>query len=392
MTNPTGAQRSSLEAGSRATLPTAREGRASVPSQKPRRRDKPWQRFRTTREGKAFIFVTAGVGLAAINTGNNLLFLIFGFMLSLIVMSGILSEIVLRKVRVARRLPERAFAGSTTLIEISLKNGKSWAPSYSLEVEDLAEDMPTERRCYFLKVAAQAEQVASYRRTFKRRGYVHLTGFRVATRYPFGMIEKWRMLPMTDQILVYPELVRDQSLDHGASLAGADAPTSRAGSGSDVAGLRHYQAGDAARSIHWRRTAALGRVVVFEMHSDSSARVTIVLDNVRPAAAGAAWDEGFERAISRAAALCVSCVGHELGVEVVCRGQRSPLVLAGSPTDPMLRFLALLQPVAAERAPTIAAVGQGSRIVHVRVTPVDGASAQVDTAPLPATKRARQAS
>jgi uncharacterized protein (DUF58 family) len=358
----------------------------------PKRRDKPWQRFRTTREGKAFIFVTAGVGLAAINTGNNLLFLIFGFMLSLIVMSGILSEIVLRKVRVARRLPERAFAGSTTLIEISLKNGKGWAPSYSLEVEDLAEGMTTERRCYFLKVAPQAEQIASYRRTFKRRGHVSLTGFRIATRYPFGMIEKWRMLPAPEQVLVYPELVRDQTLDHGASLAGADAPTSRPGSGSDVAGLRHYQPGDAARSIHWRRTAALGRVVVFEMHSDSSARVTIVLDNARPTGADPRWDEGFERAISRAAALCVSCVGRELGVEVVCRGQRSPLVLAGSPTDPILRFLALLQPVPAELAPTFAAVGHGSRVVHVRVTPVEAAAAQVDTAPLPLAKRARQAS
>jgi uncharacterized protein (DUF58 family) len=391
VTSKAGAQRPSRESVAATASAAGRNSRVSLPVKKPRR-DQPWQRFRTTREGKAFIFVSAGVGLAAINTGNNLLFLIFGFMLSLIVMSGILSEIVLRRVRVARRLPERAFAGSTTLIEISLKNGKSWAPSYSLEVEDLAEGMTTERRCYFLKVAAQAEQVASYRRTFKRRGHVTLSGFRIATRYPFGMIEKWRMLPASEQVLVYPELVRDQTLDHGASLAGADAPTTRPGSGGDVAGLRHYQAGDAARSIHWRRTAALGRVVVFEMHSDSSARVTIVLDNARPAVADGRWDEGFERAISRAAALCVSCVGRELGVELVCRGQRSPLVLAGSPTDPILRFLALLQSVPAEHAAPFAAIGHGSRVVHVRVTPVEGAAAQADTAPLPAARRARQAS
>ena len=114
------------------------------PAKKKEKRPTPWQRFRTTREGKAFIFVTGGVGLAAINTGNNLLFLIFGFMLSLIVMSGILSEIVLRNVRVSRRLPERAFAGATTLIEVRLKNDKSWAPSYSLEYQPLSESMRTE--------------------------------------------------------------------------------------------------------------------------------------------------------------------------------------------------------------------------------------------------------
>src|SRR5688572_3618188 len=127
-----------------------RQAAAAPAAAAKKNKERPWQRFRSTREGKAFFFVTVGVGLAAINTGNNLLFLIFGFMMSLIVMSGILSEIVLRKVKVARRLPERAFAGATTLIEVSLANGKAWAPSYSLEVEDIAEGMATERRCYFL--------------------------------------------------------------------------------------------------------------------------------------------------------------------------------------------------------------------------------------------------
>jgi uncharacterized protein (DUF58 family) len=353
----------------------------------------PWQRFRTTREGKAFIFVTGGVGLAAINTGNNMLFLIFGFMLSLIVMSGILSEIVLRKVQVARRLPERAFAGTTTLIEVSLKNAKAWAPSYSLEVEDLAEGMTSERRCYFLKVAAQAEQVASYRRTFKRRGYVTLSGFRVATRYPFGMIEKWRWNSAEEQVLVYPELLRDHELDRATATVGADAPTTRSGTGSDVAGLRHYQAGDAARSIHWRRTATLGRVVVFEMHSDSSARVTIVLDNARPARADGRWDHGFELAISRAAALAVSCVGRELAVEVLCRGQRSPLVMAGTPTDPILRFLALLQPVAEERAPAFGPIARASRVVDIKVTPASEPAAVTGASPrTPVVRPTRQAS
>ena len=63
--------------------------------------------------GIDFLAGGMAVGLAAINTGNNLLFLIFGFMLSLIVLSGILSEIVLRRVKVSRRLPRRAFAGTT---------------------------------------------------------------------------------------------------------------------------------------------------------------------------------------------------------------------------------------------------------------------------------------
>lgn len=332
------------------------------------KRDQPWRRyFRTTREGKVFIAVTGGVGLAAINTGNNLLFLIFGFMLSLIVLSGILSEIGLRNVRVRRKLPDRAFAGATTLVEIGLHNHKKRAPSYSLEVEDLVAGQPSERRCYFLKVAPQAEQVAAYRRTIPRRGLLVLEGFRVATRYPFGIIEKWRMIEQRAELLVYPALLRQDVLDAGRAELGSESASSRIGPGSEIAGLRNYQPGDGAREIHWRRTASLGRLMVYEKHSDSSSHLTVVLDNARPANADALWDEAFERAISRAAAIAVAAAGRELSVEVVCRGQSSPLVLPGSPADPVLRFLALLHSVPLEGAASIDIAARGARVIRVAV-------------------------
>jgi uncharacterized protein (DUF58 family) len=332
------------------------------------RKDQPWRRyFRTTREGKVFIAVTAGVGLAAINTGNNLLFLIFGFMLSLIVLSGILSEIGLRNVRVRRKLPERAFAGATTLVEIGLQNNKTRAPSYSLEVEDLVAGQPSERRCYFLKVAPQAEQVAAYRRAIPKRGVLVLEGFRVATRYPFGIIEKWRMIEQRAELLVYPALLRQDVLDAGYNELGAESESARIGPGTEIAGLRNYQPGDGARAIHWRRTAALGRLMVYEKHTDSSSHLTVVLDNARPDGTDPAWDEGFERAISRAAALAVAAAGRELSVEVVCRGQRSPIVLPGSPADPVLRFLALLHSVPIVGAPPLELSARDARVIRIAV-------------------------
>jgi len=337
-----------------------------VPS--PMSNPKPWKRyFRTTREGKAFIFVTGGVGLAAINTGNNLLFLIFGFMLSLIVLSGILSEIALRSVRVSRRLPQRAFANTTFLVEIALANQKKRVPSYSLEVEDVVRDQPSERRCYFLKVAAGAEQVAGYRRTVKRRGYLRLHAFRVATRYPFGIIEKWRVLEAEEQLLVYPALpAREEPLETLLRGLGADAITQRVGSGTEVAGLRHYQPGDPARSIHWKRSAALGEVLVLEKHRDASTHVVIALDNARPERADARWEQGFEQAVSRAAGIVMASAGRELNVEVICRGQRSPLLTAGSAPDPVMQFLALLESVPAASASPFPAVGRSAHVVQLQ--------------------------
>lgn len=328
--------------------------------------EKPWKRhLRTTREGKGFLFVTVGVGIAAFNTGNNLLFLILGFMLSLIVLSGVMSETAIRGLRVERRLPLRVFADKICLVELVLQNDKTRSPSYSLEIEDLAEDAPTERRCYFLKVGPGAEQAAAYRRMITQRGLLRFIGFRIATRYPFGIFEKWRVVSSPSELLVYPALLGETELRREFQMHGLDLPTQRVGVGTEIAGLRAYETGDDARSIHWRRTAALGRLVVTERQSDASTQLTVLVDNavVLPNEAARAQ---FEHMISRAATLVVAAIGRGLSAEVIARGTRSPMVVGMAAPDPILRYLALLNPLAPEGAPGFGSYTRTARVVILR--------------------------
>jgi uncharacterized protein (DUF58 family) len=321
--------------------------------------------WRTTREGKVFFLVTLGVGVAAINTGNNLLFLVLGFLLALVILSGVMSEIALRRVRIERRLPERAFVGQTALIEIALSNAKARLASYSLEVEDVADGVPTERRCYFLKVAPGAQQIAAYRRVGKRRGVLRLVAFRLATRYPFGIIEKSRTVSAPAELVVYPALVPVADSSLRRAVGGLEVPSLRAGPGAEVAGLRDHRDGDEARSVHWRRTASLGRLVVRERARDEATRLALVVDNARPDGAGAAWDAAFELAISRAAWLAQRALQRGAAVEVLARGVRSPLITPGRAPDPAWRFLALLEPIAASSAPPLSLASGGGRTLHV---------------------------
>ena len=48
------------------------------------------RRLKVTKLGWWFMGLTLGIGLAAINTGNNLLFLVLGMLLASIVISGVL--------------------------------------------------------------------------------------------------------------------------------------------------------------------------------------------------------------------------------------------------------------------------------------------------------------
>ena len=95
------------------------------------RRRRSRRKFRLTREGRAFLFVTIGVGFAAVNTANNLLYLVLGLLLSLLLVSGVLSDLALWKLRITRKLPARMFAGTRSLIEVAALNDKRWLASGS---------------------------------------------------------------------------------------------------------------------------------------------------------------------------------------------------------------------------------------------------------------------
>ena len=368
---------------------------------KPRRVARRGLRF--TREGRVFVLVTLGVGAAAVNTGNNLLYLVLGLMLSLIVLSGVLSDLVLWWVRARRTLPSRAFAGTPCAIELGLANDKRFLPSFSIEVEDQAESEATDRRCYFLKVAARAEQVAAYRRTPLRRGPLVLTGFRLSTRYPFGLFEKWRLIDDRSELLVYPALVPVVLPPIADGLAPDDRATVRPGHGTEVAGLREYREGDDARAISWRRSASLGRIVVRERERESGSRLTILLDNREPEERGARdprdldstqptaikhdpapasspsveldpWDQAFEDAVSRAASLADRALRRGAAVDVVSRTGASPVVLPGAPADPIFRWLARVRSVPAQDAPPLPdAPGAHALVAPERGTPARGA-------------------
>jgi uncharacterized protein (DUF58 family) len=310
-----------------------------------RRRLRPARRLKFTREGKFFVGITLGVGFAAINTANNLLYLLLGMLLALIVVSGIMSELSLRDLTVVRRLPLRAQVGRAHLVEIEVYNHKKHVPSYAIEVEDLRAGQPADKRCFFLKISPKSAQVAAYRRTPLHRGRDVHVGFRIATRFPFGLFEKSREVPAEGELIIYPavDAVQLPPPSSGRS-AGADSVVGR-GHGEAFFGLKLMRPGEDPRDVHWRKTAAVGQLVMRERARETRPDVSLMLDAQRPAASGDEWLATFERSIRDVASRAVAHIkrGDRVAVITTAGG-----VVRGDRTlgaDPLLRYLALLEPV-----------------------------------------------
>lgn len=325
----------------------------------------PRRRFPPTREGWYFLAATLLIGLAAINAGLNLLFAVWGMMLFLILASGVLSELCLRGLQVRRATPLSLHAQSPYLMGIALTNDKRRLPSFSVEVEDLVDGKPIDKRCYFLKLPAGRTQETAYRHVAARRGRLRLSGFRLSTRFPFGLIHKSKDVAAPAELLVYPalcpvpaDLLRGFASHHGR---GEHKWRSRRG---EFFGLREFRQGDDPRDIHWRTSARLGAPFVRETEDDEGQEVCLVVDNGGPSASQAgprstngdattgtgdsgntaSEESAFEQMISLAASLACELLRRGYRVGLAARGEEITPEGGQAQTTRLLRFLALMEP------------------------------------------------
>lgn len=301
-----------------------------------------WHPRRTiwpTRDGWWTLFAAVGLGVAAVNTGNNLLYLLSSMLLALVVVSGILSEAVIRRLRTDAMLPEEIHAGRPALLGATLTNAKRWVPSYSITVEVL-EAGRAARFIYIPRVPTGEGRLVTWEATLPRRGRHRLDGLRVTTRFPFGIFLKAEQPTLREEVLVFPALAPVPThLLRQLSAEGA-APARRRGRGSDLHNLRDYRAGDDPRLVHWKSSAKTGALTVREMEAETALDTRIVLESGGAPAR-------LEATVSEAASLAAHLLGAGAQVELAGSGLWVPPGRGPGQRRRALTALALWEPAAA---------------------------------------------
>ncbi len=316
---------------------------------------KPPRSLSFTTEGKFFIGILFLIGIAAINTGNNLLYLVLATLLSLIITSGILSESTLRGIRVTRTLPERVFKGTPIQVRLKIENRKKLFPSFSFNIKEIEQDVVEGGRAYVLKLDPMGETVRTVTNSFKKRGRHELKGLKVYTNYPFGLFIKGKEEPARDTVLVYPAVKAFMKGAHtqAPAVKEAEGKASGKGGGADLFGLRDYTAGDDSRFIHWRSAARQTRLLVKEFARESEPGIVLILDNY-PTDDAAAFEEMIDE--------CATIANHyieknySVGLKTLT-GEIRP----GSGRDHLWRILGLLAVIGPVDVPGIPGVRIVSR-------------------------------
>lgn len=280
----------------------------------------PWRgrRIRFTTAGLLFVVGALAVGFAAINTGNNLLYLLLGGMLGATGVSGWLSERSIRGVEVSRRIPRGIPVGQEAVIRYAVLNTRT-APALGLEIREGG--LPGV--AFVPRVAGGETVEARSVNTFVRRGVYPLEAVTLVTSFPFGFFRRERDIALPGELVIWPRTDRlgaPPRAGTGRRASPGSTPSRAAGPRGEFKGLRDYRDGDDARDIHWRSSARRATPVVREYERDASDTLWICLDLT--AEPGERAEEAVEIAAGLAARASASGRRHGLvaGDEVIGPG------------------------------------------------------------------------
>lgn len=337
--------------------------------------------FEITREGMAYLGLALIIGIAALNTTNNLLFIVLAAMLAAIVVSGVASAAVLRGLELEVSTPDIAFAGKPFKMHIQLGNPRRLIPAFSVRVLGQLKTrkkkkarlewhktefvFPRKREwvrltdytlrrkraetpatpifrepVYFTFVPPRSTAEAEVELIFARRGRYTQNGFHLATRFPFSFLIKSRRIKLTRELLVYPALLESDDFLEMLPMITGEYVTLLRGRGTELYRIREHTPEDPARFVDWKATAKTGVLKVREFSREDERRLRIVFDNPAPGAVSA---EAYEHAVSLAASLAWHFTGENVDLAYAAQGYSGQPVLYD-----FLSHLAMVEPAAGE--------------------------------------------
>ena len=292
---------------------------------------------RLTKIGTTYILATVVLAMAALNTGNNSLYIAVSVMLGSLLLSGMASKGGLRGIDVEIAAIDEAWAGRTVDGALRVRNrSRIW------NVRDIVITSPDLEKPVFLPLLDRLSEVtvpAAF--LFRRRGVAHLAALDSYTRYPFGFFLKKRRVRVASEVVVFPAVLSEAARARFKAITGEQTSSDRAGAGTEIHSFREFIRGDSLRHVYWKKSASLGRWIMKQTELDAGRVLQVVVDPYKPRSVP---DGDFEAMVSEATTLIYYAVGR--GLDVTLSLPRVSLHARESRgAGPLFHALALLEPI-----------------------------------------------
>ncbi len=255
-----------------------------------------------TGSGMLLIFIGLTIGLAAYNTVNNILFAALALLIAALIMSGVVCWGNLLCARWRLETSSTFRVGEEGQAKVILENARQRFPLFCVSF-GLKTDAADEKRRLYMKQRLDPgeETVLVWRFKPARRMKTSIVIENAVSSFPFGFLSKFLPGECEAEIRVWPKRIaytRYRNPEVSGLLQGRS--SKKQGVSGELIGLRHYEKGDAQRSIHWKVSAKQGRLIVKQNATETQSLLDIVVD---PASFLWKSEETFEKMCSFAASL-----------------------------------------------------------------------------------------
>ena len=246
-------------------------------------------RLTLTRLGLEYLAILALTGFFAVNSGNNLLYLVFCLMLGLFLVSGWVSRRALQGIVPLAVEEGNLFARMRSGVRVRLQDAHPRRPR-GLEIHLELEHGTVEPGFLGGGSGGSESPVVLLHACPDRRGWCRARHLELRTRFPFGFLEKAWRFPLDRTLLVLPR--PRPAAPSGDAGRETRALPARPGHASPD-GARPFRTGDPLSRVHWKRTAQRGVPWIRTFEGEQPAGVHLSLD-LRDWAPGAAFERELE--------------------------------------------------------------------------------------------------
>jgi len=230
------------------------------------------------------------IALSIVTTlsGNNLHILILACLLSAWCLEILLGNLNLQGIEVRRNIQEDCYAQIPT-------RGIYWVQNHRggpMPRQVFIEEGNGEASAYLPEIAPHSEVPLTTQWSFSTRGRVRLDQIRVRSTFPFGFVERTRLLHCPGEWMVFPRPLAGLAPVSEGLFNGDDARAGGTGGDAEPYALRPYRDGDAFHHIHWATTARRDAPWVIERQSHIKEKLIVEVT----AGQGLVWETEISRA------------------------------------------------------------------------------------------------
>lgn len=212
------------------------------------------------------------IGFAAVNTGNNLLFIILSFLLSIMTLSGITSIYNLKNIDFFLLPTDDIFAMTPAVLKFEVKS-KYPFPSLLIKLRI--------KNSEAILIYVKNKVLIDLKIIFANRGKIKIDEIEISSYFPFYFFNRILKVPVNYEFVVFPKPIKcdfSTVLSDGKTKNETNYTKGKAFEG-EITGVRGYNPDDPMKYIHWKASAKTTELMTKEFSPYRGSPVIIKLSN-----------------------------------------------------------------------------------------------------------------